>query len=53
MGAEIDLSKNLSAAVSLPVFISVYVSFFSGDDSIEAGATIVDGMESMKGLLEN
>jgi hypothetical protein len=39
--------------MSLPVFISVYVSFFSGDDSIEAGATTVDGMESMKGLLEN
>jgi hypothetical protein len=35
------------------LFVSVFVSFFSGDDSIDAGATTLEGIESMNGLLEN
>lgn len=49
-GAEMDFSKNFSAVVSTSAFIYVYVSFFSGDDSIEADTIVEDGIERLKGL---
>jgi hypothetical protein len=49
-GAEMDFSKNFSAVVSTSAFIYVYVSFFTGDDSIEADTIVEDGIERLKGL---